>query len=239
MHSVILYLLFLDGAEGSEPDVKQNGRDRSSLLTDAVEKLRRKVKPRRRRRRRSLLARIDRLVPFAVLKLFRDVRRKRHRSDPMQCIVNGLRVLSRRKMHKAVAVRHHRFYLRAEYAVSEFEDIPRHCTLARSGESLPFIAAALSQKKQLDRSFRRGGKVSRRSLRRVEHAVSDYTRGKHSRVVYDQHVLRTYVFRYIAEDPMLDALFRTVDHHKARGIPRFDRMLRYPFLREGVCEIFK
>ncbi len=226
VHDVVGDLFLLDGTEGSKPHMEHHGRDPNALFADAVEQRGGEMQSRRGSGRRALLARVDRLVAVTVGKALGDVGRQGHHADLLQDIVNtGIRLVIVGKANDAVALFDDVGHRGTQDAAAEDQLHTDTRTLPGLDQGLPGIQLMLTQEQQLDLCLL------------APCHVSVKTGGDDLGIIDDQHVAGVEIVDNIVKMAVRHRSRAPIEHHQARMVARFHRMLRDALLGEVIIKI--
>ncbi len=101
---VFLHCLGLHRAEGAKPHMERHLGDRNAFFLDFLQKLRRKMQPRRGRSRRTVILGINCLIAVFILQLVGNVRRQGHLPQPVKDFLKNPLI---GEADPAVAILHH------------------------------------------------------------------------------------------------------------------------------------
>ena len=100
VHMVIVYIVHLHGAEGSQSNMERHICQFYALFFDFFQQFLGKMQTRRRSGGRTVDLGIDRLIAFSVCQFFLDVRGQRHFAQTLQLLQENALVV---EFHQAVA----------------------------------------------------------------------------------------------------------------------------------------
>ncbi len=155
----------------------------------------------------------DRLVELGVGDRLGDVGRQRHLPDAVNDVEEAPLPRAERELDEPAAALVDLLDHQAGHGAVREHDVRAGLEPAtRLDQALPRVLVALAQQEHLDRA---AGLV----------LEAEKPRGKHSRVVDDQHVAFAQVLRQVREGAMVDLSARALEHQQAAGVARLGRLL--------------
>ena len=164
----------------------------------SLQKLRRKVQPRRGRCRRAVDLGVHRLIALLILQLLLDVRRQGHLAKPLQHLQEDPFI---RELYQPVAVGQLVHHLRRQFTAAENDLCALPQLLPRTDKALPHIVAPVDKQQNF------AGSAAGQS-------VPQQTRRQYPGVVQDQAVARTQILRQVIEMPVLYCPCFLVQHQQ-------------------------
>jgi len=226
VHDVIVDAVHLDGAEGTESNVKHDGNNGNTLIADARHQILGEMQARRGCRRRSVFTGIDGLITIIVLKPLGNIGRQRHEADDVQQLVDiGIFVVIVLKADQAVSFLHNVGDLTQKETVTKDQSATDTRTLAGFYQRLPHIKRMRAQQKQLDPCL----------FASLHMAVKSC--GNHAGVVDDECIAGLQVVNDIVKMLMENRSRCAIKVHQARMVTGLQGRLRNALLGQVVVKI--